>query len=193
MGACPIPLSAFVQQSAVLLLRDELTSSCRHLLCLTHRFANPASLNDATSWVFLNSPENVQHVCAANVKNYNMRYLPVSQRPVVVTQPAAVRPPLTTVCLHGLNRQAQQQHVATCKPNGAWAEADCPLDGIPCHTFQCIYPQKCQPDAALASVTCADRLVQLQASCQCVQCILTEGGLTRYMLLAAGHLQVRDP
>jgi hypothetical protein len=45
------------------------------LLC---RFANPASLNGATSWVFINSPDNVQHVCAANVKNYNMRYLPVS-------------------------------------------------------------------------------------------------------------------
>ncbi|KAF6262648.1 cytochrome P450 [Scenedesmus sp. NREL 46B-D3] len=40
------------------------------------RFANPASLNAATSWVFLNSPENIQHVCATNVKNYNMRYLP---------------------------------------------------------------------------------------------------------------------
>jgi hypothetical protein len=42
------------------------------------RFANPASLNGATSWVFLNSPDNVQHVCATNVKNYTMRYLPVS-------------------------------------------------------------------------------------------------------------------
>jgi hypothetical protein len=41
------------------------------------RFANPASLNGATSWLFLNSPDNVQHVCATNVKNYNMRYLPV--------------------------------------------------------------------------------------------------------------------
>eukprot|EP00878_Enallax_costatus_P019160 GHUV01020204.1.p1 GENE.GHUV01020204.1~~GHUV01020204.1.p1 ORF type:complete len:498 (+),score=145.15 GHUV01020204.1:378-1871(+) len=40
------------------------------------RFANPASLNGATSWVFLNSPENIQHVCANNVKNYNRRYLP---------------------------------------------------------------------------------------------------------------------
>ncbi|WIA42697.1 hypothetical protein OEZ86_008649 [Tetradesmus obliquus] len=40
------------------------------------RFANPASLNGATSWVFLNSPQNIQHVCAANVKNYTMRYLP---------------------------------------------------------------------------------------------------------------------
>eukprot|EP00775_Hariotina_reticulata_P002129 gene2129-2448_t len=40
------------------------------------RFANPASLNGATSWVFLNSPENIQHVCATNVKNYNRRYLP---------------------------------------------------------------------------------------------------------------------
>jgi hypothetical protein len=29
--------------------------------------------------VFINSPENVQHVCATNVKNYNMRYLPVSK------------------------------------------------------------------------------------------------------------------
>lgn len=41
------------------------------------RFANPASLNGATSWVFLNSPDNIQHVCANNVKNYNRRYLPV--------------------------------------------------------------------------------------------------------------------
>jgi hypothetical protein len=45
--------------------------------CCVCRFANPASLNGATSWVFLNSPENIQHVCATNVKNYNMRYLPV--------------------------------------------------------------------------------------------------------------------
>lgn len=89
-GCVPIPLSAFVQRSAVVLLPDKLTSSCCHLLCLTHRFANPASLNDATSWVFLNSPDNVQHVCATNVKNYNMRYLPVSKRPEVSTQPAAV-------------------------------------------------------------------------------------------------------
>ncbi|KAG2435417.1 hypothetical protein HYH02_011918 [Chlamydomonas schloesseri] len=40
------------------------------------RFANPASLNGATSWVFINSPENIQHVCATNVRNYNRRYLP---------------------------------------------------------------------------------------------------------------------
>ncbi|EFJ41317.1 cytochrome P450 [Volvox carteri f. nagariensis] len=40
------------------------------------RFANPASLNGATSWVFLNSPENIQHVCATNVRNYSRRYLP---------------------------------------------------------------------------------------------------------------------
>lgn len=50
-----------------------------HCICAdcACRFANPASLNAATSWVFLNSPENIQHVCATNVKNYNMRYLPV--------------------------------------------------------------------------------------------------------------------
>ncbi|GLC47259.1 hypothetical protein PLESTB_001835900 [Pleodorina starrii] len=40
------------------------------------RFANPASLNGATSWVFLNSPEAVQHVCATAVRNYGRRYLP---------------------------------------------------------------------------------------------------------------------
>ncbi|KXZ42915.1 hypothetical protein GPECTOR_111g248 [Gonium pectorale] len=40
------------------------------------RFANPASLNGATSWLFLNSPENVQHVCSSNVRNYGRRYLP---------------------------------------------------------------------------------------------------------------------
>eukprot|EP00198_Chlamydomonas_reinhardtii_P014407 XP_001703744.1 cytochrome P450 [Chlamydomonas reinhardtii] len=40
------------------------------------RFANPASLNGATSWVFINSPENIQHVCATNVRNYSRRYLP---------------------------------------------------------------------------------------------------------------------
>ncbi len=42
----------------------------------TNRFANPASLNGATSWVFLNSPDNIQHVCATNVRNYGRRYLP---------------------------------------------------------------------------------------------------------------------
>ncbi|GIL57873.1 hypothetical protein Vafri_13130 [Volvox africanus] len=40
------------------------------------RFSNPASLNGATSWVFLNSPANIQHVCATNVRNYGRRYLP---------------------------------------------------------------------------------------------------------------------
>ncbi|GLI63266.1 hypothetical protein VaNZ11_006170 [Volvox africanus] len=40
------------------------------------RFANPASLNGATSWVFLNSPANIQHVCATNGRNYGRRYLP---------------------------------------------------------------------------------------------------------------------
>lgn len=49
-----------------------------NLLSATNRFANPASLNGATSWVFINSPENVQHVCTTNVKNFTMRYLPVS-------------------------------------------------------------------------------------------------------------------
>ncbi|GIL78304.1 hypothetical protein Vretifemale_7752 [Volvox reticuliferus] len=40
------------------------------------RFSNPASLNGATSWVFLNSPASIQHVCATNVRNYGRRYLP---------------------------------------------------------------------------------------------------------------------
>ncbi|GFR44798.1 hypothetical protein Agub_g6133, partial [Astrephomene gubernaculifera] len=40
------------------------------------RFANPASLNGATSWVFLNSPDAIQHVAASNVRNYGRRYLP---------------------------------------------------------------------------------------------------------------------
>lgn len=61
--------------------QQSILPSCAVLCCASRcvsRFANPASLNGATSWVFLNSPENVQHVCATNVKNYNMRYLPVS-------------------------------------------------------------------------------------------------------------------
>ena len=57
-------------------IRYIITQLIKHTsLCC--RFANPASLNGATSWVFLNSPENIQHVCANNVKNYNRRYLPV--------------------------------------------------------------------------------------------------------------------
>lgn len=53
------------------------------------RFANPASLNNATSWVFLNSPDNIQHVCASNVRNYGMRYLPVSSPKCMLTCTAA--------------------------------------------------------------------------------------------------------
>jgi hypothetical protein len=56
------------------------------------RFANPASLNGATSWVFLNSPENVQHVCATNVKNYSQRYLPVRNPCGQPATPRAARP-----------------------------------------------------------------------------------------------------
>lgn len=59
---------------------DSASEVLRHsvlLLYAVFRFANPASLNGATSWVFLNSPDNIQHVCANNVKNYNRRYLPV--------------------------------------------------------------------------------------------------------------------
>lgn len=41
------------------------------------RFANPTDLNGASNWVFINSPENVQHVCMDNVRNYQRRYLPV--------------------------------------------------------------------------------------------------------------------
>jgi hypothetical protein len=41
------------------------------------RFANPADLNGATGWLFLNDPGDVQWVCASNTRNYSRRYLPV--------------------------------------------------------------------------------------------------------------------
>ena len=41
------------------------------------RFANPVRLNAAAGWVFLNDPADIQHVCAANTRNYAERYLPV--------------------------------------------------------------------------------------------------------------------
>ncbi|GMH33024.1 hypothetical protein BSKO_00858 [Bryopsis sp. KO-2023] len=40
------------------------------------RFANPAKLNGAAGWLFVNDPDDIQYVCTANVKNYTMRYLP---------------------------------------------------------------------------------------------------------------------
>eukprot|EP00884_Botryococcus_braunii_P015417 jgi/Botrbrau1/2559/Bobra.0079s0045.1 len=40
------------------------------------RFANPADLNGASGWLFLNDPGDVQWVCATNTKNYSRRYLP---------------------------------------------------------------------------------------------------------------------
>ena len=40
------------------------------------RFANPTALNAASGWLFVNNPENVQYLCATNVRNYGRRYLP---------------------------------------------------------------------------------------------------------------------
>ena len=40
------------------------------------RFANPTALNAASGWLFVNDPENVQYLCATNVRNYGRRYLP---------------------------------------------------------------------------------------------------------------------
>eukprot|EP00887_Chlorella_sp_A99_P004562 scaffold84.g4562.t1 len=40
------------------------------------RFANPAALNAAAGWLFVNSPDDVQHICATNTRNYAERYLP---------------------------------------------------------------------------------------------------------------------
>lgn len=43
----------------------------------SHRFANPVALNGAAGWVFINGPDDIQHVCALNTRNYAERYLPV--------------------------------------------------------------------------------------------------------------------
>lgn len=75
------------------------------------QFANPTDLNGASSWVFINSPENVQHVCLDNVRNYTRRYLPAcSKEPFLLpshvdsTQSALkeLKPPgaVTTCYLH---------------------------------------------------------------------------------------------
>lgn len=40
------------------------------------RFANPVALNGAAGWVFVNSPTDIQHICATNTRNYQERYLP---------------------------------------------------------------------------------------------------------------------
>ena len=37
------------------------------------RFANPAALNAAAGWVFVNSPDDVQHICSTNTRNYSER------------------------------------------------------------------------------------------------------------------------
>lgn len=48
------------------------------LYCHMRRFANPANLNGASGWLFVNDPDDIEYVCTANVKNYTLRYLPVS-------------------------------------------------------------------------------------------------------------------
>ncbi len=40
------------------------------------RFANPAALNGAAGWVFVNGPDDVQYICATHTRNYAERYLP---------------------------------------------------------------------------------------------------------------------
>lgn len=40
------------------------------------RFANPANLNGASGWLFVNNPDDIQYISTSNVRNYMMRYLP---------------------------------------------------------------------------------------------------------------------
>jgi hypothetical protein len=40
------------------------------------RFANPVDLNGAAGWLMVNDPDDIEHICAINVKNYTNRYLP---------------------------------------------------------------------------------------------------------------------
>jgi len=40
------------------------------------RFANPANLNGASGWLFVNVLDDIAHVCSKNTRNYLMRYLP---------------------------------------------------------------------------------------------------------------------
>jgi hypothetical protein len=55
-----------------------LCSNLTQFLSYGHRrFANPADLNGATGWLFLNDPGDVHWVCASNTRNYSRRYLPV--------------------------------------------------------------------------------------------------------------------
>jgi hypothetical protein len=59
--------------------------------------------------VFLNSPENIQHVCATNVKNYNMRYLPVRRTAAVAAAAAAAaaKQTVATRCTHSRIQQCK--------------------------------------------------------------------------------------
>lgn len=40
------------------------------------RFANPANLNGASGWLFVNDLDDIAYVCTKNTRNYLMRYLP---------------------------------------------------------------------------------------------------------------------
>mmetsp|Transcript_33372 Transcript_33372/g.86576 ORF Transcript_33372/g.86576 Transcript_33372/m.86576 type:complete len:592 (+) Transcript_33372:398-2173(+) len=59
---------AFGIQEAMLQYFDKYGPVCR--------FANPVDLNGAAGWLMVNSPDDIEHVCAQNVKNYTDRYLP---------------------------------------------------------------------------------------------------------------------
>ena len=37
------------------------------------RFANPAALGGAAGWVFVTSPDDIEHVCGAAARNYQER------------------------------------------------------------------------------------------------------------------------
>ena len=56
---------------------DLCLSNCYGHFC---RFANPTALNAAAGWLFVNEPNDVQHLCSTNVRNYQRRYLPGVKR-----------------------------------------------------------------------------------------------------------------
>ena len=68
------------------------------------RFANPTALNAASGWLFVNDPENVQYLCATNVRNYGRRYLPdiykwVTHEKGILGSQARVCEPLNSITL----------------------------------------------------------------------------------------------
>eukprot|EP00210_Caulerpa_lentillifera_P007260 g6946.t1 len=69
------------------------------------RFANPTNLNGKSGWLFVNIPNDIQHICSVNNRNYTARYLPDIYR--FITEGKGI------LCSQG---EYNRKHRAMCQP-----------------------------------------------------------------------------